>query len=253
MTEEIFQATALVESKDTGAKMVVLIPVMYHTEPEMEETLHAAISKYSRDRLRRRSITRTTIWNARDILTHAFLTEYDAQLCLFVDGDMVMSTGAPDGLITRLRTLNPVRPDQAKINFIERMINHDPKYGVIGAAYFDRQGGASLQVSMGVGQLEVNGFNERYRKGLIRGIHPCDWVATGAMRIHRRVFEKIRANSARFPEIVPSNAKNPYGFFTPNRVNCGEDVSFCYRAKLSGEQPYFDADCRLLHKSVIFN
>jgi len=251
MNEEIL--TAPVTSIDTGAKAVVLIPVMYHTEPEMEETLAACVSKFGRDKVRRRSITRTTIWTARDILAHAFLTEYDAEYAIFIDGDQVLPTGAKDGLITRVRSQTPIRPDQAMFNFIERMLNHDPKYGVIGAAYFDRQNGVSLQVSMGVGAYEVNGFNDRYRKGQVRGIMNCEWVATGGMRIHRRVFAKIKANSARFPEIVPSDPARPWGYFTPNRVNLGEDVAFCARANLSGEKIWFDADLRILHKAVIFN
>lgn len=251
MNEEIL--TTQVESIDTGARAVVLIPVQYHTEPEMEETLAAALSKFGRDRIRRRSVTRTTIWTARDLLAHAFLNEYDAEYAIFIDGDMVLPTGAKDGLITRLRSTNPIRPDQAAFNFFDRILSHDPKYGVVGAAYFDRQGGASLQVSMGVGAYEVMGFNERYRKGIVRGLHDCEWVATGGMRIHRRVFEKMKAAGGRFPEIVPSDPKRPWGFFTPNRVNVGEDVAFCARANLLREKVWFDADLRLMHKAVIFN
>lgn len=224
MSEEYFAAP--VESVDTGAKAVVLVPVQYHTEPEMEETLFAAISKYGRDRIRRRSITRTCIWRARDILAHSFLTEYDAQYAIMVDGDMVVPTGAKDGLITRLRSNNPIRQDQAALNFIDRLLSHPESYGVVGAAYFDRQVGAQLQVSMGVGAYEVRGFNDRYRQGIVRGLMDCEWVATGGMRIHRRVFEKIKAAGNKFPEIVPSQPTQAWGYFTPNRVNLGEDVAF---------------------------
>jgi GT2 family glycosyltransferase len=73
------------------------------------------------------------------------------------------------------------------------------------------------------------------------------------MRIHRSVFETIKKNVAKFPEISPVKEGGRWGFFTPNRVGLGEDVAFCHRARMCGIKVWQDYDLRLLHKAHHFN
>jgi len=233
-----------------GAVAIICCAVLDRVEPENFESLTIAMSKYGRERIRFMAHEKTCVWDARNHLAHRFLAT-DAQYLIFVDNDHLVPCGSSSYFNTRGRVQLPEHI--AGKNFIQRMLSHGSDLGIIGASYFDRQVGTQLQCSRGCGSMAEAGFNERYKRGEITGIGEVLWTATGGMRIHRSVFEAIKKNVAKFPEIQPVREGTRWGFFTPNRVGLGEDVAFCHRARQSGFKVWQDYDLRMLHKAHHFN
>jgi len=233
-----------------GAKAILCMAVYMHVEPEAMESLMIAMSRFDRTVLRFMSQEKTCVWESRNRLAHRFL-ETDSDWMIFIDADMAIPCGNATYFNTRFRQKLPDRI--AGMNAIQRLLSHSGNIGVIGASYFDRQIGTQLQCSRGCGTMAEVGFNERFRRGEVTGVHEVLWTATGGMRIHRSVFEKIRDNKDKFPEIIPRKEGGIWGYFTPHRVSMGEDVAFCARARLSGFKIWQDFDLRFMHKSHHFN
>lgn len=232
-----------------GATMILCAAVLYQVEPEMFESVFSAAFRFSRQKVRFMSVEKTVVHEARNRLAYRFLNT-DATYLQFIDQDILYPCGSAAYFNRRGKKNLPEW--QAGLNFIERMMAHSASYGVIGGSYFDRVKGTDLQCSRGCGQYAEAGFNESYRSGQVRGIGEVLWTATGAMRIHRKVFEVMREEGPKiFPEIVPGKG-DIYGFFTPVRVGAGEDVSFCYRARRLGFKIWQDYDLRVLHKGTDF-
>lgn len=232
-----------------GAQVIICMAVLYHVEPEAFESIAIAMSRFGRDKVRFMAQEKTCVWESRNRLAHRFLAT-DAEWMLFIDADM----GIPCGNATYFNQRFRVQlPDHiAGVNAIEKMLSYPNNWPVIGASYFDRQIGKQLQCSRGCGNYAEAGFNDRFRRGEITGISEVLWTATGGMRIHRSVFETIKANAKKFPESVPVKEGGIFGFFTPHRVGMGEDVAFCARARMVGYKIYQDFDLRFMHKSHIF-
>jgi len=233
-----------------GGVAVLCVAVYMYVEPEAMESTTIAMSKFGRDKLRWMSQEKTCVWESRNRLTHRYLNT-DAPYQIFVDADMAMPCGNATYFNQRFRKNLPERT--AGLNGITRLLSHPPSMGVVGASYFDRQIGKQLQCSRGCGSHMEPGFNVRFERGEFTGVGEVLWTATGGMRIHRGVFEAIKAKSADFPEIVPRKEGGIWGFFTPHRVSMGEDVAFCARARHCGFKIWQDYDLRFLHKAHHFN
>lgn len=226
---------------------VLAMPIMYHVEPETFGSLWIAASHYSREKLRYIHEERTCVWEARNRLATRFLEDFDPKVytdLIMVDSDMVVPCGNP-GWFKRI--VQQDLPDvwTAK-NFFDQILSHDSNVGIVGAAYFDRRYGRQIQCYRGHHEV---GFNERFLRREYSGLLIDTWVATGGMRIKRWALEQMIKEAPRmFPEIIPNERVKHWGFFTPNRVGVGEDVSFCLRAGAVGIKSYVDADLRLMHK-----
>jgi hypothetical protein len=228
-----------------GAKAILCVAVYMHVEPECFESLTIAMSRFGREQVRFMSQEKTLIHESRNRLAHRFL-ETDSDWMIFIDADMAIPCGNATYFNQRFRQNLPERI--AGVNSIQRLLSHPSSMGIVGATYFDRQFGTQIQCSRGCGSQAEPGFNDRYRRGEITGVHEVLWTATGGMRIHRSVFDAIKKNKDKFPEILPIKEGGIWGFFTPNRVGLGEDVAFCYRTRLSGIKVWQDFDLRFLHK-----
>jgi hypothetical protein len=64
-----------------------------------------------------------------------------------------------------------------------------------------------------------------------------DWLGTGAMLVHRRVFEDIDKT---YPDIDGN-------YFHPIDGKTGEDISFCIRAKKAGHATHIDLSVPTFH------
>ena len=81
----------------------------------------------------------------------------------------------------------------------------------------------------------------RLRKG--------ELVGTGGIRIKRWVIEEMdkAIEGGKWPELKKRSDDRWNGYFTPRRVEEGEDVAFCRRAAELGIQTYLDCDLEALH------
>jgi len=108
---------------------------------------------------------------------------------------------------------------------------------LVGAAYFGRQEGGALMCS-------DNSLYNR-AKAYEDAVVPVEWVGTGCMLIHRKVFDDIRA---KFGDSLKINVPDyEYDYFRPFDSARGEDVSFCIRAKEAGHQPHLDLGLPVFH------
>lgn len=243
-------AAPVLESRTTGARMVVLTPTLYHRLPEMEDSLRLAQERYE-DRhghghIRHLpSILRTLIDRSRNMMVDAYLKKYpDVPFCQFVDHDMFYPTGDVDYWRSITKSTLPER--FGRVNFFERMLSHGPEHQIIGALYIDRKNGVEYQCDSGHNEPR---FNERVNKGELRGVLRQKWVATGGMRIAREALLKmIAAAPQKFPDTIPVKHGREWGLFSRGLHAVGEDVAFCLRAGELGIASFVDLDCRCWHQ-----
>jgi GT2 family glycosyltransferase len=100
---------------------------------------------------------------------------------------------------------------------------------IVGAAYFERREGAGLVCS----DQSLVPRARAYEDAVVE----VDWLGTGAMLVHRRVFEDIAKT---YPDIDGN-------FFHPIDGKTGEDISFCIRAKKAGHQTHIDLSVPTFH------
>ena len=158
---------------------------------------------------------------ARSIVATHFLTETTADVLLWIDSDIVFE------------------PKDA-VEICEQAMD----YSVIGGLYMMRH---AEQVSPAARVQEPMALEGRPRP--VR----ADWVGTGFLAAHRRVFEALVQRD----DMVPCrSADDPpfWPFYYPmmperdgSRLWLGEDVSFCHRAREAGFEVYVNPAIQVTH------
>jgi transcriptional regulator with XRE-family HTH domain len=230
-----------------GRKVILLMPVYRTYNPDTHFTLFANYAKYGPEKIGMIQEKKTNVYEARNIMVKKFLNETDAPFGLMGDDDMIYPTGNPGHMNVRYKA--GLSTQLASRVAISRIMSWPEDKKIVGALYFGRHDGGKAQCSKGFAEPASN---NKFRAGLYGdGLVPVDWVGTGFMRIHRSVFEEMQKeiDAGRWgDDLKPLNIERGwYGFFTPNKVGIGEDVSFCLRAKAIGIQTYVDAGLVCLH------
>lgn len=226
-----------------GRKVMVLLPVYRNVSVETHYTLFSNYAKYGPDKIGMILEKRTLIHESRNILVDKFLKS-DAEWCIFVDDDMILPFGNSQAFAARYRANIPSRfTDQVAIN---RIMSHGTDKGVVGALYYGRVEHGKAQCADGFASAKGNADLHDYNNlGELREVR---WTGTGMMRIHRSVFEKMKAHAEKnWPHIIPQTEGKPMGYFTPDIVGQGEDVAFCLRAGAIGVPVYVDTGLICLH------
>jgi hypothetical protein len=176
------------------------------------------------------------IYHARNRLAMKFL-ETPAQWMLFVDDDMILPIGRSLFLKTMARLPATYSEKAAGLHAVHRLMSH--RRDLVGATYFSRH-------VRGRAINSLHGSKEYTARALAfhDGVMDCDWVGTGCMLIHRRVFETMQK---KFPELEPQNDEMPWNFFQPETDGRGEDIAFCARARECGFQPCVDTMLQAIH------
>lgn len=217
--------------------------------------------------------------HSRNSIADHFL-QSDSENLLMIDDDMVPNFGHAKWF--RAHTGWENLPDKfAGLNTLDRLLSHGKT--LVGALYKGRYEKANFVY--GEGHLPAE--REYALKGPYDLIKPTRWVGTGAVLIHKSVFEDIEK---KFPLLARGADGKGGQYFTSSEHNLadavlrtrkmladgamtgekamrayemleaaaadaksnsklgmGEDVTFCVRAKAAGHQPYVDMGLRCGH------
>jgi hypothetical protein len=188
----------------------------------------------------------TEIHRARSMVANSFLAS-DNEYLIMVDDDMLLPFGNEDAFSALMKQNGggAYAPNAGKVSALSRIMEHGPDIGIVGALYVSRGADRNPMV------WDVNVEPSNVKAGNISGLHKCRWLATGFIRIHRSVFQRMIDGVDKFPEIKPAGPKGTlghyYGFFVPRQNHMGEDASFMHRANMLGIQSYLDADIKCGH------
>lgn len=217
-----------------GRDIFVGFPCYKTTNPVTAFAMIAMALDFGKDKIRfDMSIGDAMIYHSRNKIAQKFL-ETDAKWLLMIDDDIIPCIGRPNWMratVSSARTL-PDAPLQRHV--LQRLIGANKT--LIGGAYFGRQEGAPLMCSDRSLEPKARAYQDE--------VAPVDWVATGCMLVHRKVFQDIEE---KYPELKSPIANGEFDFFHPINSATGEDVSFCKRAKDAGHQPHIDLGLPVFH------
>jgi hypothetical protein len=218
----------------SGRDVFVGFPCYKTTNPVTAFAMIAMALDFGRDKIRfDMSIGDAMIYHSRNVLAQKFL-ETDAKYLLMIDDDIIPCIGRPAWMRSTVAAARNIAEQPLQRHVIHRLVGSGKT--LIGGAYFGRQEGAPLMCSNRDLASQAREYRDFY--------HPVDWVGTGCILIHRKVFEDIEQ---KFPELNPEKEGEPFDYFHPIKSTMGEDVSFCHRAKIAGHQPFIDLGTPVFH------
>jgi hypothetical protein len=205
------------------------------TNPVTAAVTFALGQDFGKDKLRMdMSIGDSKIEHARNRLAHKFL-ETDAKWLWMIDDDIIPSIGRPIWMRHWVHAARTVGDTALQRHVLHRLIGANKT--LVAGAYFGRQEGGALMCS----NTDLTPRAKAYEDAIV----PVDWVATGCMLIHRKVFLSIREKFGDFLKIDATDYE--YDYFRPFDSKGGEDVAFCKRAKQAGHQAHIDLGIPIYH------
>lgn len=213
--------------------------------------------------------------HTRNTCADMFLST-DLEYMLTIDSDMIVPFGNAAWFNANTGFSFPEK--FAGMNLLDRLLSHGKS--LVGALYFQRSPNGKPVFNEGA----ANKVSEADARNTPRDeLRPTKWVGTGAMLIHRKVFEDIEK---KFPRLARGPSKRGGNWFTSSEntamdaiaramtlfssgpltgevaaraqtilasveadarnnsgLGMGEDVIFCNRAAQAGHTPYVDFGC----------
>lgn len=217
-----------------GRDIFVGFPCYKTTNPVTAFAMIAMALDFGKDKIRfDMSIGDAMIYHSRNKIAHKFL-ETDAKWLLMIDDDIIPCIGRPNWMRSTVTSTRNVPDAPLQRHVLQRLIGANKT--LIGGAYFGRQEGAPLMCSDRSLEAKARAYQDE--------VAPVDWVATGCMLVHRKVFDDIKE---KYPELNSPIANGEFDYFHPINSVTGEDVSFCKRAKAAGHQPHIDLGLPVFH------
>jgi hypothetical protein len=217
-----------------GRDIFVGFPCYKTTNPVTAFALIAMALDFGKDKIRfDMSIGDAMIYHSRNKIAQKFL-ETDAKWLLMIDDDIIPCIGRPNWMKSTVPSARNMNDAPLQRHALQRLIGANKT--LIGGAYFGRQEGAPLMCSDRSLEPKARAYQDE--------VAPVDWVATGCMLVHRKVFQDIEE---KYPELKSPIPNGEFDYFHPINSVTGEDVSFCKRAKESGHQPYIDLGLPVFH------
>jgi hypothetical protein len=216
----------------------IMLGCCFHKGPHNGVTMQACMAlalDFSKDKLRfEMCLGDAKIGHSRNRMAAKFL-ETDAKYLLMIDDDIIPCIGRPNWM----RYWVPPSRNKTEIalqrHVLHRLINSGKT--LIGGAYFGRQENGILMCSEPSLAPRVQNSED--------AVVAVDWVATGCLLIHRKVFDAIREH---FGDSLKVNVPDyDYDYFREFDAERGEDVSFCLRAKDAGHQAHIDLGLPVYH------
>lgn len=227
---------------DVGmGKVLLLMPVYRAVEGRTFATITRALMHYGRDQIETMFQFSTDVERARCLLADRALAT-DSQWFIFADADAVL----PCGYGPYLRGMGYDIPDpNAGLNAFARILSAPEDQKIVSALCFLRRHPLVPATASGVrGGSSSQELIRRYKVAGETGTEEEDWVGMHFTRIHRSVFEAMRAS---LPELAPKSEREPWGYFLKDSAEMGEDVSFGLRAKKLDIKSYVDTTLRVGH------
>lgn len=239
--------------------VTVLLPMYESCEPLFLFSLIKAMKGYGMEKIGVIPKDRTLIVEARNWLAEmALLTK--SEWFIFFDCDSVLPCGSAPMLRKQGMNYSDVKMGR---NIIHRLMSHLKDKLVVGCLYKDRRG-------MNKAQCELAFRSEAENKRLLSmfdanrpnaeadGLEETGWVGFGGVRIHRSIFERMKAAAQPggiLEEIAPPQGREgePYGYFDTTRAARGEDVKFCRRVQQLGERVWVDTGATIGHMGKRLN
>lgn len=186
--------------------------------------------------------TSTIIQRARNLLTRDFLAS-EAEHCLLMDSDMILPFGDIGFFLDKLKATK-LPPESAGLSVVARLQSH--KKTLVGGVYAKREafGPLCIQPDLHPRHAGDKRIVERLRQGPFEELYEVDYLATGCMLVHRKVFLDIQV---KHPELAPKNEGEPWDFWGHDVGRSGEDVSFAKLAASAGHQSYLDCGLFCAH------
>lgn len=218
-----------------GRDIFVGFPCYKTTNPVTAFALIAMALDFGRDKIRfDMAIGDSKIEHARNRLAHKFL-ETDAKWMMMIDDDIIPCIGRPEWSRYWVQNVRGLADLPLQRHVLQRLIGAGKT--LVGASYFGRQEGGALMASDQSLAPRARVYEDK--------VVEVDWVATGCILIHRKVFEDIRAKFG--DELKIDVPDYDFDYFRPFDSAHGEDVSFCKRAKQAGHQPHLDLGLPVSH------
>jgi hypothetical protein len=221
-----------------GRDIFIGWPFYKTTNPVTAATQVAFALDFGRDKIRfDMCIGDAIIGHSRNRLAHKFL-ETDAKWLLMIDDDIIPSIGRPAWIRHWVQAARNLDDLPLQRHGLHRLIGAGKT--LVGGAYFGRQEGGSLMCS----DNSLYSRAKTYEDIVV----PVDWVGTGFILIHRKVFDDIKQ---KYGEELKISVKDyEIDYFRQIDGSKGEDVSFCLRAKSAGHQPHIDLGLPIFHVGV---
>lgn len=217
-----------------GRDIFVGFPCYKTTNPVTAFALIAMALDFGKDKIRfDMSIGDAMIYHSRNKIAQKFL-ETDAKWLLMIDDDIIPCIGRPAWMRSTVASARNMQEAPLQRHVLQRLIGANKT--LIGGAYFGRQEGAPLMCSDASLTAKARAYQDE--------VAPVDWVATGCMLVHRKVFQDIEEKYEELKSPIPGGA---FDYFHPINSVTGEDVSFCKRAKQAGHQPHIDLGLPVFH------
>jgi hypothetical protein len=226
-----------------GKRLHVMLPVYRSFNADTHYSLFANYARYGPDKMTMEIRKRTLIYEARSSLTHKAM-KTQADTFMMFDDDMAFPCGNAGWFNGNMGANLP--DNLAGLNTISRLMSHPEDAGIVGLLYFGRHDGGRAQCASG---FTSNEENTKLHLHEYTGLKKEEWVGTGGIRIKRWVIEEMdkAIEGGKWPELKKRSDDRWNGYFTPRRVEEGEDVAFCRRAAELGIQTYLDCDLEALH------
>jgi hypothetical protein len=191
------------------------------------------------------------IENARNKIADKALAD-GYEWLMWIDDDIIPPFGRPD-LTKRWTGVHESYQEDAGIEYLSRLMSHGKT--LVGGLYFGRNAqGRPMYAEACLSDSYSE--NAKARNPNVASLEETQWVATGCMLSHRSVFEDIQKA---YPELAPKTIsyeamdgqkvtrKQEVWDYFRKFEGCGEDVSFCFRARKAGHKVYLDHAVKCLH------
>ena len=185
-----------------GRDIFVGFPCYKTTNPVTAFSMIAMALDFGKDKIRfDMSIGNAMIYHSRNKIAHKFL-ETDAKWLLMMDDDIIPCIGRPNWMRSTVPSTKNVPDAPLQRHVLQRLIGANKT--LIGGAYFGRQEGGPLMCSDRSLEPKARAYQDE--------IAPVDWVATGCMLVHRKVFDDIKE---KYPELNSPIANGEFDYFHP--------------------------------------